>query len=178
MNEKNLFYLLIVFTIITTSCKKVEVEPYYEYEVGEYDPKKDVEEYYQNETDGYTNGGTLPNGGGTISNFLEGTTWVLVSYKKQGYATTNYPNDTIVFTTSTNYTINGSTTLGGKYVLVKVPNTPAYNLTLQSFISFGSADDYSGEISDKSVDYGEIYTDFEGQWLSSNVINSAKFIKI
>jgi hypothetical protein len=176
---KRIIYLLAFSLITFASCKKVEVEPYYEYEEDSYDPKEEIEGYYQNQTDDYTSGGTLPN----ISNdssFLDGTKWVLISFRRNGYLETNV-NDTIEFVSQTEYTIykNGPTA-NRTYTLVKPTGAPTgtYTLTLNTFFLFGSGvDSYSGLISEDVITFEEIYTDFEGNYYGDN-IREATFQKI
>jgi len=132
-----LFILAIVFTL--ASCTKEEnFGQYKEEPINTYNAPHD--------STMYTQGGTLPTvGAGT--NVLVGTTWVLTKYVS-AFAT-EYPNDTIDFTTVTNYTINGGSIR--VYALSSIPASINYELSLYYFFPFGGSN-YSANVSGMFVD--------------------------
>lgn len=131
---------LIGIALLLSSCKKEDYTPY------------EIVEETQDTThwqDGYTNGGTLT--GGSYSNPLIGTKWVLTKYVS-AFAT-EYPNDTIEFISNNTYKLNG----GGDrpYTLSNIPSSTNYDLTLNYFSPFGGSH-YSGNVGYYFVDDGEI----------------------
>jgi len=140
---KNLLILLTIITLGFMSCKKQDPLV----------PMEQVpEEQYQDSTGNqYTNGGTLPNGGGTGTNQLVGTQWVLT--KMVSSFATEYPNDTISFVSNTEYTLNGGAVR--PYQLNSLPSSTNYDLSLYYFMPFGGSH-YSGQVGYYFVDDGEI----------------------
>ena len=133
--------LLLIFSLSITSCKKEDYTPY---ELVEETPQDTT--HWQS---GYNNGGTIT--GGSYTNPLIGTKWVLTQYVS-AFAT-EYPNDTIEFTSQTVYKLNN----GGNrtYNLANIPSSTNYDLTLNYFSPFGGSH-YSGNVGYYFVDDGEI----------------------
>jgi hypothetical protein len=170
---KNLIYLILAFTLVTsTSCKKNDPEPYYEYGDDGYHPEDDIYNYYENDTVGYTNGGTIPTGTSTAVDFLVGTKWVLTSFRRNGYLENNV-NDTIEFTDNSHYVIYKNGAGSERNYTINVPTgspTGTYTLTLHTFYLFGSgADSYSGLISEDVTLAEQIYTDFTGNYYGDEI---------
>jgi hypothetical protein len=82
---------------------------------------------------------------------LENTTWVITRYDTQNNTTVN-PNDTLHFTTTNEYTINGGTER--RYTLGVVMNEDKYTLTLYDCTTFGGT--YTGRVLSTFVEDGEI----------------------
>ena len=176
---KNLIYLILAFTLITTtSCKKNDPEPYYEYGDDGYNPKEDIYNYYENNTIGYTDGGTIPTGTSTAVDFLVGTKWVLTSFRRTGFAT-QIVSDTIEFISDTKYIIYINGVGGGeKGYNIVVPagtSTGNYSLTLSQWFLFGNrVRSYSSFISEDVVQYGKIYGEFTDNY-NGDEVKEVKF---
>ena len=161
---KKLIFLFAIVGLGLTSCTKEEFEP-----------RVEVEETQDttNWQNGYNNGGTIPTGGGTQTNPLVGTEWVLT--KMVSAFATEYPNDTISFQTNTEYTLNGGAVR--PYQLNSLPSSTNYDLSLYYFMSFGGSH-YSGQVGYYFVGDGEINNvEFVDIQNSSSTIR-AWFVKI
>ena len=144
-----LFLILSLFV----SCSKEPITPG-SYQAGTL-PVEDTTTWQWQ----YSNGGTLPNWGINQGNDLVGTKWVLTKVMS-GFATT-YPNDTIVFVSSTNYTCNNNAVR--PYQLTAGVASTNKTLSLYYFYPFGGSH-YSGEV-------GQFF-------VSDGVINNCEFINI
>jgi hypothetical protein len=170
---KRLFLLLTIsFVVLATSCKKQNIEPNYTTIEDPADTLDTYQNYYGNQTDDYTDGGTLP----TLTedtSLLAGSKWVLIKYVS-AFAT-EYPNDTIDFVDETHYTINGGAE--SNYILADVPATTNYDLTFYYFFPFGGSH-YSAQVSEMIMIDGELNNvEFEDTQNSSTTIR-AWFVKI
>ena len=161
--------LLFLFVIILSfaSCKKEEPLV----------PMEQVpDEVYADSTawqDQYNNGGTLPTGSSNGTNDLVGTTWVLT--KMVSSFATEYPNDTIRFTSNTEFTLNGGAVR--PYQLNSLPSSTNYDLSLYYFSPFGGSH-YSGQVGFYFVDDAEINNvEFEDIQNTNSTIR-AWFIKL
>jgi len=141
---KKIVFLITILGLVFTSCKKELLEPNY-IEV----PEVDVDTTAWNS--GYGDGGTLPNGGGTFTNDLIGTTWVLT--KIVSAFATEYPNDTIYFLDNTHYTLNNGAVRN--YQFSSLPSSSNFDLSLYYFAPFGGSH-YSGQVGQYFIDDGEI----------------------
>lgn len=161
---KKLLFLFIIL-LSFASCKKQDPLV----------PMEQVpEEQYQDSTGNqYTNGGTLGTGSGTNYNDLVGTQWVLI--KMVSSFATEYPNDTISFTSNTEFTLNGGAVR--PYQLNSIPSSTNYDLSLYYFAPFGGSH-YSGQVGFYFVDDAEINNvEFQDIQNSATTIR-AWFVKI
>lgn len=133
--------LFVVIALLFTSCKKEEFIA-----LEEVPEETDT----TNWQDTYTYGGTLTGNGGQ-SNPLVGTKWVLV--KMVSAFSTEYPNDTIEFTTNNDYVLNQNAQR--PYTLSSLPSSTNYELTLNYFMPFGGSH-YSTNVGYYFVDDGQI----------------------
>jgi len=163
---KNLLFLITITILVFTSCEKQLIEPNY-VEVSE----AEVDTTSWNS--GYTNGGTLPNGGGTFTNGLIETTWVLT--KIVSAFATEFPDDTIYFVDNTHYTLNNGAVRN--YQLSQLPNSSNFDLSLYYFAPFGGSQ-YSGQVGQYFIDDAEInnveFTDIQ----NPSTVTRAWFEKI
>ena len=120
--------LVSMLIILLTSCEKEEYEPW-----------TYVPENQDNDTttwrDNYTDGGTIPYDTSTAPT-LVGTKWVLT--KMVTSFATEYPNDTLEFINSNEYTIN-SGPIPRTYQLNSIPSSTNYDLSLYYFTPFGGS---------------------------------------
>ena len=162
---KKLLFLLVILVSLASCTKEV------------YEPMTQVpDEEYVDTTDWkdqYSNGGTLPTTGANSGNDLVGTQWVLT--KMVSSFATEYPNDTISFTSNTEYTMNGGAVR--PYQLNSLPSSTNYDLSLYYFSPFGGSH-YGGQVGFYFVSDGEINNvEFEDTQNSSTTIR-AWFTKI
>lgn len=101
-----------------------------------------------NTISGYVYGGIISNN--TSQNSIVGTKWVVTKYY-DGFSN-NYPNDTLYFSSNTQYTINGGTYKN--YTLSNNIGNNMSNLTLYGFYTIGG--DYSGMVPNTFVSDGQI----------------------
>lgn len=102
-----------------------------------------------NAISGYTYSGVFSNNS-TTQNSIVGTKWVVTKFY-DGFSN-NYPNDTLYFSSNTQYTING-----GNYKNYTLSNNIGNNmstLTLYGFYTIGG--DYSGMVPNSFVSDGQI----------------------
>lgn len=137
--------IFVSLSSLLTSCKKDPITP------GNYQAGQPAPPDTTNWQDQYSNGGVLPTGGGTTINELVGTTWVLTKYVTS-FATT-YPNDTLRFTSNTQYTINNGAVRN--YQLTTSVASTNKTLSLYYFYPFGGSH-YSAEVGATFVADGQI----------------------
>jgi hypothetical protein len=144
--------LIGIFLILFNSCQKDNIEPYVE-----------VSEEVSNPpawNSGYTNGGTLPNGGTTFQNNLIGTEWVITKVVT-GYSSQT-KNDTIKFVSNNKYTINNGAQK--TYQLSLITNSNNISLRLDYVFTIGSGI-YTGVLSSTFVEDGIVndgqFTNYE-----------------
>lgn len=124
---KKLLFLLVIATLGLSSCKKDEYEPWV------YVPEEpqDTSKWQDN----YTDGGTLPYDTSNAPTIV-GTKWVLI--KMVTAFATDYPNDTLEFISSNQYTINNGP-IPRNYQLNSIPSSTNYDLSLYYFTPFGGS---------------------------------------
>lgn len=98
---------------------------------------------------GYTYGGVFSNNSSTQSSVV-GTKWVVTKFY-DGFSN-NYPNDTLFFSSNTQYTINGGSYKN--YTLSTNIGNNMSTLTLYGFYTIGG--DYSGMVPNSFVSDGQI----------------------
>lgn len=172
--KKNIALLLgILFGFLLaslfTSCKKEEIT------LGNYTLGNQPSNTNNWQTQ-YSNGGVVPNwgGSGSVPNEVVGTRWVL-TYLQVGLATPPLPVDTIYFVDNVNYTINS-----GSYRTYQLSNgvtTSSKTLTLNYHFPFGSGN-YSGEVAPTFVSDGVILNcEFHNTNTTTTTVR-ASFLKI
>jgi len=142
--KKTLLILTLLFVVIALlfySCKKEEF-------IALEEVPEEVDKTNWQGT--YTYGGTLT-GTGNQTNPLVGTRWVLT--KVVSAFATEYPNDTIEFTSSDDYVLNQNEQR--PYTLSLLPSSTNYELTLKYFMPFGGSH-YSANVGYYFVDDGQI----------------------
>ena len=98
---------------------------------------------------------------------LEGTRWVISRYDRN--LTPYYPNDTLTFTSSNEYTLNQSL-LKRRYSIYGVTNTNMSSITFYGLTTLGG--DYSGEVLTQSISDGNINNStFNSIWNTENEVN-------
>ena len=127
--------------------------------------------YDASRIEGYEYGGVWQYNYGVTSNSanmsLEGTRWVISRYDRN--LTPYYPNDTLTFTSSNEYTLNQSL-LKRRYSIYGVTNTNMSSITLYGLTTLGG--DYSGEVLTQSISDGNINNStFNSIWNTENEVN-------
>jgi hypothetical protein len=143
------FVIVVGFALLgsLTSCKKNE--GLYEGPYGYAEDSTQIDTIAWNAD--YTNGGILPTGSGSANDDLMGTQWVLVKYVSD--FATEYPNDTLTFTSKTKYNINGSAERN--YQLAGITSSTNKELSFYYFFPFGGSH-YSAQVGEYFVDDGEL----------------------
>ena len=152
---KNVLFLLAILAIGFTSCKKDEILPYQEVPEGTTDTTT--------WNGGYQDGGTLPGGGGQITNDLIGTQWVITNVQTSFSSQT--PNDTLYFVDNNTYTINSGAVK--TYQLSFIPNSNMLELRLDYCFPIGSGI-WVAQLSNTFMDDGIVYDGLFTNQFNSN----------